>query len=967
MEFLLFLGLAVIVWQLWSSFKGLERRIDEFERQLGDLEWRGVAPLAEPSPATVPAPSVPKVARTVTTSTPAPTPPPEPEPTTAESPVEPEPAFEPRPSLLDRLAERRLTFDFEDVFGRRLPIWGGGIALALAGIFLVKYSIEAGLLTPPVRVAFSFAFGVLLLAAAELAYRQEHRIADPRVRQALAGAGLATLYAAFYLAGTRYGLIGPAVAFGGLAAITAAAIALSYRFGLPCAVLGLVGGFAAPALVASDEANVPVLTLYLALVTGGLTWTGGRQGRPWLGYLALAAAFVWGGLMLLGGVAGNGDFGSLGLYIAAVGVVLPLAIAGDPNHRVTRLAAAVLGTLQMAALVEQGGNAPLTWGLYLLLGAALAFLGWRDPRVREGSGVAAALGVWLLFGWDIPPAGPFAAVCAGYAAIFLAVPLAALWLGRARQLDLWQVSLAAPALAAAVYWLFGSWYANDSEPGMAAACAGLGLFPALAAARCWRDGTTDRLLSMPLASTALLAFAALLMLSPEWFAPVAAAIVAGGLLVLFSRRRTRPLAELAWVAAIVALLALLADLPISEREIERLGGGTAATDVARALLRWAAVMAPFAGLAWFEVRKRHLRAAEALAALVAYGLVAQVMPGGWLAWTAALGAIGVALAWRERGAAGWTVGAVAGIWAMPEVGQWLSRGIEALTGPPMLTVATLSVRDALLHIAPVATAALLAWWSLREASDMQRRVLAGAGLAAATIGLHIVFKHALAIDDIARFRELGMAERALWDLLLAAAALAASRFGKAHAKAGEALGIALLLAHFTVFTLLLRNPLTTHQAIGPAPMFDWLALAYALALIALWDARRLLPEAFIALRPVCDGAMMLLIALLALSELRHLFAGTVLTDGFVGQSEDLLRSLLGIVLALAFLWWGSRSGQRSWRIGSLVLMLLAVGKVFLVDAAGLEGLLRIASFLALGVSLIGIGWVYSRQLGRREG
>ena len=31
-------------------------------------------------------------------------------------------------------------------------------------------------------------------------------------------------------------------------------------------------------------------------------------------------------------------------------------------------------------------------------------------------------------------------------------------------------------------------------------------------------------------------------------------------------------------------------------------------------------------------------------------------------------------------------------------------------------------------------------------------------------------------------------------------------------------------------------------------------------------------------------------------------------------------------------------------------------------AAGLDGLLRVASFMALGFSLIGIGWVYSRQL-----
>jgi uncharacterized membrane protein len=44
-------------------------------------------------------------------------------------------------------------------------------------------------------------------------------------------------------------------------------------------------------------------------------------------------------------------------------------------------------------------------------------------------------------------------------------------------------------------------------------------------------------------------------------------------------------------------------------------------------------------------------------------------------------------------------------------------------------------------------------------------------------------------------------------------------------------------------------------------------------------------------------------------------------------------------------------------------MIVAVAKVFLFDASGLDGLLRIGSFVALGLSLIGIGWLYSRYLG----
>ena len=41
--------------------------------------------------------------------------------------------------------------------------------------------------------------------------------------------------------------------------------------------------------------------------------------------------------------------------------------------------------------------------------------------------------------------------------------------------------------------------------------------------------------------------------------------------------------------------------------------------------------------------------------------------------------------------------------------------------------------------------------------------------------------------------------------------------------------------------------------------------------------------------------------------------------------------------------------------------------VLLAGCAGAKALLRVASFMALGFSLIGIGWVYTRQPARRRG
>ncbi len=50
-------------------------------------------------------------------------------------------------------------FSFETLIGGRLPIWIGGAALVLAGFFLVRYSIESGLLGPGTRTLLAALFG----------------------------------------------------------------------------------------------------------------------------------------------------------------------------------------------------------------------------------------------------------------------------------------------------------------------------------------------------------------------------------------------------------------------------------------------------------------------------------------------------------------------------------------------------------------------------------------------------------------------------------------------------------------------------------------------------------------------------------------------------------------------------------------------------------------------------------------
>src|SRR5690606_26873582 len=141
---------------------------------------------------------------------------------------------------------------------------------------------------------------------------------------------------------------------------------------------------------------------------------------------------------------------------------------------------------------------------------------------------------------------------------------------------------------------------------------------------------------------AALAFAALLMLVPAWAAPLAAAAVALALAALAFHRRERALLDLAWAGAAVTPGAPLAT-PDALAEAALLADLAGATHPLHAALRWLAAGLPFAALALIEPRSSARTAAEALAALLAYGTLAQVLPSAALAWTAALGAVALCL------------------------------------------------------------------------------------------------------------------------------------------------------------------------------------------------------------------------------------------------------------------------------------------------------------------------------------
>ena len=69
-----------------------------------------------------------------------------------------------------------------------------------------------------------------------------------------------------------------------------------------------------------------------------------------------------------------------------------------------------------------------------------------------------------------------------------------------------------------------------------------------------------------------------------------------------------------------------------------------------------------------------------------------------------------------------------------------------------------------------------------------------------------------------------------------------------------------------------------------------------------------------------------------------------------------------LALAAAFIAAGIRLPEKALRLAGLLLLTATMIRASFIDAAALDGLLRILSFFVLGVALIGIGRAYGPVL-----
>jgi uncharacterized membrane protein len=758
--------------------------------------------------------------------------------------------------------------------GDRLVAWlrenwiypAAGAALVLAGVFLVQYAVDSGLLTAEARVVLALALGGALVVGAEALRRRP--AAGAILPATFAGAGIAIAMAAVLAALHLYDMVSPAAALIALGLLALLAIVLGWLHGPMLPALGLVAGSAAPFLLGGAGPVPPALFGYFgALALAGLGIDAARR-WGWVTWLALAGPLAGAVMMRLAG--GDALAFALALtVIAAAAMTLPFgrvapvvdgpgALAPAPVRgvRASLAASAVLAAAAVALMPGWEGPGALT-----TLALLVAIWARRAPALAEQMLLPLlALPAWIV--WQAVGYGPLVLDYAAFRGPEAAPPLE-------------------PSILVGLGWLAGLamvWRGEAEDPGRLApwTLAGLAMpFGALAALETtWQPAQQ---LGVPLWAGHALALAA-------W---------ATALALRYAARDAGQGPRLGAAAAMAFTLIALALAVV-------IGQAGLTVAVVLLLVASAALDRRFdiPGLGLFQI----------LASL-ALGWRLVIDPGlGWHLYDA----------------------------AAPEA---LLSLLATLAGP---------------------AAAL---WLARDLADAQprraARLVVETGLTgAAAIGAAVLIARLLP-DGLGLHAQLGLQASVMIALAWVQVRRMALPFGRRLRQ-----GLAWL------FGLLAGGALVAAASIASPVFGDWPFISRVLGWPLLNDLipAYLVPGVLLVglggwhwLRP----AGWALVALWAGSAIRHLWQGPRMDLSRGVEPGELYAYTAALLLAGAVLVGRAILAGRA-DLRRLGLALVGVAKAFLIDASGLDGLMRVGAFLGLGLSLAGLAWVNGWAVARER-
>jgi uncharacterized membrane protein len=276
-----------------------------------------------------------------------------------------------------------------------------GIAILFVGLaFLAKYASEHVQVAVEWRLA-----GIGFSALGLLAVGWRLRLQRPGYAQVLQGGAVAVLYLVLFASFRFYGVVGAAPAFALMAAVAALAAALAVlQDAKALAVVGALGGFAAPLLVSTGSGNVVALFAYYLVLDLGIAAVAWHRTWRALNLIGFFCTFVvataWGVLRYRSDDYATGQAFLLAFFVLFLVLWLLPARRADAEQR--WVDGTLLFGLPTIVFALQWGlvrDRPYAAAFSALTLAAvyLAIAAWLRRHPRDALAFDASLGIAVVF------------------------------------------------------------------------------------------------------------------------------------------------------------------------------------------------------------------------------------------------------------------------------------------------------------------------------------------------------------------------------------------------------------------------------------------------------------------------------------------------------------------------------------------------------------------------------------------
>ncbi|MEO9460145.1 MAG: DUF2339 domain-containing protein [Lentilitoribacter sp.] len=835
--------------------------------------------------------------------------------------------------------QQKPQIDTESTIGGKLSIWIGGLTLAIGGLYLAKYSIDAGLLGPRARTIIGFVFGLALTIAGEWTRRRPDRFSlagfeNANIPAILSGAGIFIMFGAVYAAHALYGLIGPTGSFIILAILALFSLGISLLHGPILASIGLFASYAVPFLISSNSANIPVLAIYIAMVSAAVMYVAWYRGWLWCALASVAAMFGYS--MMMHASVGDTHSITLGLFLLATIAITHASLVISAHDRDPE--------------TDMGVDWVPTIALSILFLPVLFHLGWDQDLFVEVIETVLLLAIPMAITYSFPSLRFVLFV----PAILAVLRFATIQFGNEN--GVYDISSGYFATGFSFENLFSHFKYVSVQTSLSLRMETYGAI------------ATIIMIALLVGSS----FAAKRSSARGYFVAVAASVIIAMFMAIYIRadggvyfQRTLPLAAVILFAAFHAQANWLNRmLPKAQEELHDYQPDDQPE------------VQPDAQVNTHIEGRDSAIASSLIASLVmAATFVSIIFSGAGL--TIALGLITAATMLTHLR---YPIKSLR-VFALVAVVPYVAR----LAWEPFIDRTVLSDAAPFFNVLllgygiPMLGFIFSSFIATRYKNDIWAQALEAISVISAVITVTMLALHA--IDPLFEFNSYRSALAAAATLVMIGGAfsLGFTRIARSQGQsrmyvlrwAAEALGImGMLWGALSLFIVL--NPISPiadweyprdNIYMGDGLLFNLIGYAYALPFVLfaliIWLGKNNKSKIY---QWSALGFTALLASFWINLTIRHFYHGMEISYASVTQAENYTYSIVWLLIGILVLYLGIRWREQLLRKISGLIILVVVLKAFLIDMSNLEGVLRAISFIGLGITLMGIGFVYQRAL-----